>query len=93
VTNWSDRLIVALAVHLRIARGGQHGTRQHRLRRALDGVGADEVGDLGIFRAGPGQLGLVGEYRGVVDVDFDGQNVADLMRALIIEEGARAVTP
>jgi len=35
-------------------------------------------------------LGFVGDHRLVVEVHRHGQDVADLVRALIFEEGARA---
>ena len=59
----------------------------------VDAVGAEEVGDFVVLRRRPLDLGLILELRGVVDIDLDRQNVADLMRALVLEEGARAVAP
>src|SRR6185437_11915812 len=46
-----------------------------------DGVGTDEIGDVGVFRSAAGQLRLVLKFRGVVDVDLHGENVADLVGA------------
>ena len=40
-----------------------------------------------------GCAGLVVERRLVGDLDLDGEDVADLVRALVLEEGARAVAP
>src|ERR1700694_2243112 len=49
----------------------------------------DAVGHPGVFLVGAAALGVVGD-RGIVgNLDNDGQDVADLMRALVFEEGAR----
>lgn len=48
----------------------------------------EEVADAGIFCAGAAALGLVRDVGLVGDVDLHRENVADLMRALILEECA-----
>src|SRR6185437_6091267 len=90
-----DQLILAVdravALHLGIAVGRQYRAWQHRFGGVGDGVGTDEIGDVGVFRGAAGQLRLVLKFRGVVDVDLHGENVADLVRALVVEKRARAV--
>ena len=88
-----------LALHRALAVAGGGGVRgqdaagQHLCRGGAQRLGADEVGDPGIFLVGAAALGLVGEVGLVGDVDGDGQEVADLVRALVLEERARAVPP
>ena len=72
---------------------GEDAAGQDRGRGILDGLGADEVGDAGILAVRPAALGLVGGLGGVGDVHRHGQDVADLMGALVLEEFARARAP
>ena len=53
----------------------------------------EEIRDAAILGVGAAALGLVGDCRLVGDIDRDGHDVADLTRALILEESARAVSP
>ena len=54
---------------------------------------AEKVVDAGILRHRPAAFGLIVDVRLVGEVHFHRQNVADLVRALILEECARTVSP
>src|SRR3984957_5926504 len=75
--------------------GGIRGQQAAGEGGSLSGqeIAAEKRGDAGIFGGAAAALGLVGEVRLVGDVDGDGQQVADLVGALILEERARAVSP
>ena len=72
--------------------GGEHAARRSRAFAGQQ-LAADEIGDAGILLACAAALGPVLDLGVVGDLDLDGQDVADLMRALVLEEGARAVAP
>jgi len=61
--------------------------------RRFEQLAAEEIRDAGILGIAAAALGFVGDRRLVGDVDLDGEDVADLMRALVLEEGTRAVAP
>src|SRR5207237_2513373 len=82
----------AFAVARRVGISGEDagphwGVHDRVFRRAEQGA------DAGILVVFPAALGFVGDHRLVVEVDDDGEDIADLMRALILEERARAVPP
>ena len=73
--------------------GGQDPARQHFLRLRAERLGADEIGNAGVFLVGAAALGFVGDVGLVGNVDGHGHDVADARGALVAEEGAAAVPP
>src|SRR5262249_62143841 len=72
--------------------GGEDARRPRRVHDRHLGL-AEEIGDTGILAVLPAALGLVLPIGLIVDIDRDRQNVADLVGALVLEEGARAGAP
>src|SRR4029078_2155714 len=72
--------------------GGQDAAGQYLVGLG-DGLGTDEVGDARIFLAAAAARGVVLDIGLVGDVDGHGQEGADLVGALVLEEGTAAVAP
>ena len=72
---------------VRMRNGGANGDAR------ADRLGADEIVDAGVFLVDAAALRLVLELGAVGDLDLHGEDVADLVGALILEEGARAGAP
>ena len=83
----------ALAVVGRGGIGRQHRRGDRRRRGSASWLLPSIALDAGLVGIGAVALGLVLDLGLVVELDLHGEDVADLLGALVLEEGARAVPP